>query len=94
MKGRCTELRKNKRKKIDEILEIPSGLLSGFTLEIYSASEAVLTGKVEVLDLESTILKLKCNEHDIIFKGNDINIAYYTNEGIKVDGKITSVEME
>ncbi len=94
MKGRCVKLRKKKRKNISEILEIPSGILSGFILEIYSANEAVLTGKIEVLELGDTVLKLKCNEHEISFGGNDISIVYYTNDGIKISGKLTSIAMK
>lgn len=88
-----------KRKKkvkncISEALEVPAGIISGFMLEIYSGKEAVLTGKLDVLELGDTVLKLKCGEHEISFGGSGLNIVYYTNDGIKISGKISSVEME
>ena len=79
---------------ISEALEVPAGIISGFVLEIYSGKEAVLTGKLDVLELGDTVLKLKCGEHEISFGGSGLNIVYYTNDGIKISGKISSVEME
>lgn len=87
--------RKKKAKySISEALEVPAGIISGFVLEIYSGKEAVLTGKLDVLELGDTVLKLKCGEHEISFGGSGLNIVYYTNDGIKISGKISSVEME
>lgn len=88
--------KKNKEKKrgINELLEVPSGIVSGFVLEIYSGKEAVLTGDAEVLELSDSKIKLKCGKNELTFAGDKINISYYTNDGIKIDGKITSLEME
>lgn len=86
--------KRKKRNRIGEALEIPSGIMTGFVMEIYSGNEVVLTGKIEVLELSDTVLKLKCNEHRIAFGGSSLNIVYYTSEGIKIDGKISYVEME
>ena len=86
--------RKKVKNSISEELEVPAGIISGFVLEIYSGKEAVLTGKLDVLELGDTVLKLKCGEHEISFGGSGLNIVYYTNDGIKISGKISSVEME
>ena len=86
--------KRKKENRISEALEIPAGIIGGFVIEIYSGNEAVLTGKIEVLELSDTMLKLKCNEHQMAFGGSDLNIVYYTSDGIKFDGKICSVEME
>ena len=82
------------KKQHKRALEVPAGIISGFVLEIYSGKEAVLTGKLDVLELGDTVLKLKCGEHEISFGGSGLNIVYYTNDGIKISGKISSVEME
>lgn len=86
--------KKKVKNNISEALEVPPGIISGFVLEIYSGKEAVLTGKLDVLELGDTVLKLKCGEHEISFGGSGLNIVYYTNDGIKISGKISSVEME
>ena len=86
--------KKKAKNSISEALEVPAGIISGFVLEIYSGKEAVLTGKLDVLELGDTVLKLKCGEHEISFGGSRLNIVYYTNDGIKISGKISSVEME
>lgn len=86
--------KKKVKNNISEALEVPAGIISGFVLEIYSGKEAVLTGKLDVLELGDTVLKLKCGEHEISFGGSGLNIVYYTNDGIKISGKISSVEME
>ena len=86
--------KKKVKNNISEALEVPAGIISGFVLEIYSGKEAVLTGKLDVLELGDTVLKLKCGEHEISFGGSGLNIVYYTNDGIKITGKISSVEME
>ena len=86
--------KKKVKNNISEALEVPAGIISGFVLEIYSGKEAVLTGKLDVLELGDTVLKLKYGEHEISFGGSGLNIVYYTNDGIKISGKISSVEME
>ena len=86
--------KKKVKNSISEALEVPAGIISGFVLEIYSGKEAVLTGKLDVLELGDTVLKLKCGEHEISFGGSGLNIVYYTHDGIKISGKISSVEME
>ena len=86
--------KKKVKNNISEALEVTAGIISGFVLEIYSGKEAVLTGKLDVLELGDTVLKLKCGEHEISFGGSGLNIVYYTNDGIKISGKISSVEME
>ena len=86
--------KKKVKNSISEALEVPAGIISGFVLEIYSGKEAALTGKLDVLELGDTVLKLKCGEHEISFGGSELNIVYYTNDGIKISGKISSVEME
>ena len=86
--------KKKVKNSISEALEVPAGIISGFVLEIYSGKEAVLMGKLDVLELGDTVLKLKCGEHEISFGGSGLNIVYYTNDGIKISGRISSVEME
>lgn len=82
------------RKNINELFEVPAGIVNGFVLEIYSGKEAVLTGDMEVVELSDSKIKLKYGKNEITFIGSGINIIYYTGDGIKIGGKITSVEME
>ena len=45
-------VRRKKYINIGKSLDIPSGITSGFFVEIHSGKEAVLTGKCDVLKLE------------------------------------------
>ena len=69
-----------------EKAEIPPGLINGYSIEIYSGKEAVLSGKIEILNMSETMLKLKINEHTVCFSGKNIKISCYTNDGIKISG--------
>ncbi len=78
------------RKKIS-VSEIPSGIISGFYIEIYSNNEAVLTGDCEIGELGETMLKIKNNEHTISFVGENLKIINYSSSGIRINGRIDQV---
>ena len=83
---------KNKLKKIGETFEIPVGIISGYYLEIFSGSEAVLNGDAAVINLGDTVLELKCGEHRIGFFGSGLKIEYYTCNGIKITGSFSEIK--
>ena len=47
-------------------------LATDFYIEIFDKKEIVLTGNVEVTELDDSVLKIKCNEHGLIFSGKNI----------------------
>ena len=63
-------------------------------MEIYSDKEVVFTGKCEITDLDDNMLKIKCNEHHILYEGNDIRIKDYTENGVRILGEISLIRFE
>ena len=67
-------------------------LATDFYIEIFDRKEIVLTGNVEVTELDDTVLKIQCNEHGLIFSGNNIKILCYNTDGIRLNGKFEKIE--
>ena len=82
---------KNKIKKIVESTEIPFGV-GGFYIEIFSENEIVLTGNIEVTDLDKSVIKIKCRNKNIRFGGENLQLSCYTADGLKISGKIDKIE--
>lgn len=61
-------------------------------MEFYSDCEAVLTGDAEIEELSDTVLKIKCDEHLVLFSGNNLEINNFSKNGIRIDGRIDSME--
>ncbi len=84
-----------KMKKIRKILDsfdFPAEINNGFYIEMYSDREIVLTGKVDIEELDESVLKLEYLEHQIEVYGEKLRIETYTADGIRISGKINKVE--
>lgn len=79
-------------RKFFETMDIPLDIINGFYLEMYSQNELMLTGKVDVIDLDSDKLKIKCAEHIMGISGKNLNILSYNANGIRIRGKIEKFE--
>lgn len=79
-------------KKIKESADFPPGIIGGFYIEFFSKNEAVLTGDVEIEKLSDMVLKIKYNEHHIMFSGKELEIKNFSSTGIRINGNITSME--
>lgn len=78
--------------KIIETLKSAFPLQTDFYIEIFDKKEAVLTGNVEVLEFEDSVLKLKTNEHELVFVGKNIVPSCYSADGIKINGDFERIE--
>ncbi len=67
--------------------------LKSYYIEIIGKKEIILTGCYEIIELESTMLKIKCNEHVIIFRGNNIELLSYDTESLNIAGDINRIEL-
>lgn len=85
---------KNKFDKLRKSMELPVGVISGFYIEIYSGKEIVLNGDAAVTEIDDSVLKVKCGEHHIAFRGKKIEIENYTSAGIKITGDFSAVEFK
>lgn len=78
--------------KISESLKSTLPIATDFYIEIFDRKEIVLTGDVEVTELEKTVLKIKSNEHGAAFFGEDIKVISYNADGIRINGKFEKIE--
>ena len=67
-------------------------LATDFYIEIFDRKEIVLTGNIEVTELDDSVLKIKCNEHGLIFSGKNIKILCYSADGIRLNGNFEKIE--
>ena len=49
---------------------------------------------IEIIELDKTVLKINCGEKNIVFSGNDIEIAEYSFDGFKIKGDIKNIEFK
>lgn len=82
---------KNKKKKD---LFLPFEISGNYFIEIINNREVVLTGFFEIIELDKTVLKINCAEKNIVFSGNDIEIAEYSFDGFKIKGDIKNIEFK
>lgn len=71
---------------------IPIEISGNFFIEILNAKEIMLTGRFEITELESSVLKIKCREHIISFSGEKIKISCYSTDGLRITGIIKNIE--
>lgn len=83
---------KKRIKNMVKSLDVPAEIQSGFYIELYSEKEIVLTGRVDVIELGESVLKLRYFEHRIEICGEKLFIAAYTPDGIRICGKIIKIE--
>ena len=67
-------------------------LATDFYIEIFDKKEIVLTGNVEVTELDDSVLKIKYGEHGLILMGNNIKIICYNSDGIRLNGNFEKIE--
>ncbi len=78
--------------KIKEKLQQIYPLANNFYIEIFDKNEALLTGEIEITELEKNMLKIKTDEHGITFRGIDIEILSYTADGLRIKGDFNKIE--
>lgn len=78
--------------KIADMAEAPVRLDEEFSLEIYSANEAVLVAKPEIKELNDSVVKILSGKRIIIFHGSNIKISCFTQDSIKISGNLVSIE--
>lgn len=84
-------MKKKQRKNIGNF-DIKPAPIEKTYIEIIGEREAVLTGKSEIIELGETVLKIKCNEHRIIFEGESLRIVNYAYDGISIRGRLKKIE--
>ena len=80
------------RSKLSEKLNIPADIALGVSIvTITGTKEAYIENYKGIIEYGKKCIKLQTNECKIYFKGNDLEIVYYTNADMKITGKIESI---
>ena len=80
-------------KKINSILEFPSGLLrGGIHIEMRSNEEAILDGRCAVLEYTEACVRINTGILTLYFSGKNLEIKNLSDTGLTVTGCICSVE--
>ncbi len=90
--GKKTEAAVERLRTAERMLDVPVGIFGPFVLDMTSNLEAVLTGRAEILELGRERIVLLCGKMKVGFHGSGLDISCYTEEGLKVSGKISRVE--
>lgn len=73
--------------------EIPTGIGgNGAKIEIYTNKMAVIDGCVGVIQYSEEMVSLNCKNGTVVFLGSGFIISSYLDNGLVLEGKITSVE--
>lgn len=78
--------------KISETLKSIYPLATDYYIEIFDHKDIVLTGDIEITELDDSVLKLKCGERGVSFFGKKLKIMCYTSEGIRLCGTFEKIE--
>ncbi len=92
--GKKADAAAEKLRTAERMLDVPVGIFGPFVLDMTSNLEAVLTGRAEILELGQERIVLLCGKMKVGFHGRELDISCYTDEGLKVSGKISSVEFD
>ena len=88
-------MRKERRHRIDKILEIPKEVYSNEAkMTIIGFDEIVIENFKGILEYETYFIRIKTHIGIVNLSGYNFNLENLTNDDIKVTGKIESIEFE
>ncbi len=78
--------------KARDALDLPPGILGSCAIEITSNREAVLVGRVAVLEYDEHRVTVRLGDRDVRFEGDSMMISCMAIGGMKVCGDICKIE--
>lgn len=83
---------KNRKEKIVEKLSLPKDLMLGApVLTVTGQSEAYIENYRGIIEYTDARIKLQTKTCVIVLEGKALDIGYYTNDEMKITGKISSI---
>ncbi len=84
---------KAKTEKLIETLQLPKDILCGeIRITITGNREIWIENYKGLLECTNTCIVLQARNHKLLLEGKALNIDYYTNEDMKISGRILSVK--
>ncbi len=86
-------MKKKLREKIASALDAPVVAVSreGY-IELFSNTQAIVQGCSEILEYNSSVIKLKINDNTATFRGEDLFISSMSDGSAVICGLIVSLE--
>lgn len=79
--------------KLISICSIPQEAALGYPIiTISGKSEVIVESYLGIIEYNDEIIRLRTKSGQLKVKGRKLNITYYTNDEMKIIGKIDSVE--
>lgn len=68
--------------------------ISGAVINICGANEVSVDGCSGIMDCYDDFIKIKTCDGTVTFMGNELSIEAYYDSGVRIKGKLSSVEFE
>lgn len=83
------------KKQLEGWLDLPKGSLTGESrLEIYAGRMAAMDGPCTVVTCEEDVIRLKTVGGVLCFRGRDLWLSSFSQNGATVEGRLCAVEFE
>ena len=84
---------KSKTIQLIETLQLPQDILCGeIRITITGNREILIENYKGLLECTNTKIVIQAKNHKLLLEGKALNIDYYTNEDMKISGRILSVK--
>ncbi len=88
-------MKKQRKNRMDKMLEIPKEVYSNIPkLSVTGFEEMVIENYKGILEYEEFFVRISTHIGIININGYNLNLETMTNDDIKVNGKIESIEIE
>lgn len=83
------------KEELVETLELPKDLVYGAVLVTITGRQEVLVENYRgILEYDQTHIRLQTKNCRLLIEGKNLHIAYYTNEEMKITGRVDAVMYE
>ncbi len=80
--------------KAEQLLELPTGALSGEArIEISGKEQVIVAGHCEIREYEEDLVRLTTRSGEVCIRGDRLTLDDLHSGGISVSGRILSVEL-
>ena len=84
---------KTKTEKLIETLQLPQDILCGEIRIIITGNHELLIENYKgLLECTNTSILIQAKNHKLLLEGKSLNIDYYTNEDMKISGRILNIK--
>jgi len=81
------------KQKVAQISEMPEDVVLGVPLlTIWGNTEISIENYGGIIEYTDTLIRIRTKTGKIIINGKSLHVDYYTNDEMKIHGKIISIE--